>query len=1046
MHFARLSSLVEGQQVRVNVVRDVANANSVCVEPLTSDDWEILELNAGYLEEQILSQVACCSVGQVFPLWIYEKALISLKVTAINGAPQAQGVSRLVPDTEVIVAPKQRASAAAASSSSKKNGESESPLPMDTRVIYPLGGETAKEEHNQVWLNPYDFARLFWSQGLLVCVTTTTTAVNSPLDAASTEEEKSQRVEPTARVVVRASQSDLVPRSHARLSWNTMIAMALRPFSAVHLSPSTGTPAASVSAIKLFVSPRCKDFQWAQWAASRDPAEVVSDGSAVLVDDGADGSVRLELYAKKRPTATSSSSSSTPAAHRPSGGVFQTLSNVADGIVSASHVVSSANTTTNNNNNRAIAASDGRTTEERLESRLESGSFVLVGELVKLGTGAVSVVVVARPFDQVPSLCLPEPRLSSLAAVDSLVDDMVQHVEWCLVAPKAAAYLPLRIGGFGPLAILGGGIGAGKSSVLGAVARCMADRLVYTEILDCLSMGLERISRVKSTLSHVFSRCVRNQPSLLVLESLHALCPAVEDGDDSSPLRPAQISAILSSLLRSSCAPLCSVAVVASAPSLESVHASLQELHLCGLKRVIPALGYEARVAMITLLAKRFQMPPPLPNTTTSWDDAIASAARLTDGFAAGDLVQFLHRCERVSVEMFTEARKHSIPHSVQGIKLHESSAHWSDIGGLESVKGVLKQTLLWPTKYGRFFKGSPIKLPSGILLYGHTGTGKTLLANAAASECGLNFISVSGPELLSKYIGASEQAVRDVFRRATAAKPSVIVFDEFDSLAPRRGHDSTGVTDRVVNQLLTQLDGVESRVGVYVIGVTSRPDLIDPALLRPGRLDKLLFVGIPNDGERLEILQAICAKMKDVLAPDLDLEELSGRCVNFTGADLSALMANAQLLAVHESLEDTVKKKKKVNDDDGKGKEELNSAGEQGPQQQPNCWMSKGSGGDVTVAERLDAQRAMAQLTRRLAAASSSSSVLLAGEEDRRVVEPRRVEMSHILRALAELKPSISEVDRRKFDAIYGNFQASHRDADFRAGKDEGDVRQTLM
>lgn len=187
------------------------------------------------------------------------------------------------------------------------------------------------------------------------------------------------------------------------------------------------------------------------------------------------------------------------------------------------------------------------------------------------------------------------------------------------------------------------------------------------------------------------------------------------------------------------------------------------------------------------------------------------------------------------------------------------------------------------------------------MLLYGAPGTGKTLLAGAVAKESGMNFISIKGPELLSKYIGASEQAVRDVFQRAQAAKPCILFFDEFDSLAPRRGHDSTGVTDRVVNQLLTQLDGVEGLQGVYVLAATSRPDLIDPALMRPGRLDKALYCPPPDQEARLEILQALTSSL--ALATDVDLEQIAITTESFTGADLKALLYNAQLEAIHNHL-----------------------------------------------------------------------------------------------------------------------------------------------
>jgi peroxin-1 len=174
------------------------------------------------------------------------------------------------------------------------------------------------------------------------------------------------------------------------------------------------------------------------------------------------------------------------------------------------------------------------------------------------------------------------------------------------------------------------------------------------------------------------------------------------------------------------------------------------------------------------------------------------------------------------------------------------------------------------------------------------------------AGECGLNFISVKGPEILNKYIGASEKSVRDLFERAQAARPCVLFFDEFDSIAPKRGHDSTGVTDRVVNQFLTQMDGAEGLSGVYVLAATSRPDLIDPALLRPGRLDKSLLCDFPDLDDRIDILRALATKAKvsqDVLDSEDDLIDLGRRTEGFSGADLQALVSNAQLEAIHDAL-----------------------------------------------------------------------------------------------------------------------------------------------
>lgn len=230
----------------------------------------------------------------------------------------------------------------------------------------------------------------------------------------------------------------------------------------------------------------------------------------------------------------------------------------------------------------------------------------------------------------------------------------------------------------------------------------------------------------------------------------------------------------------------------------------------------------------------------------------------------------------------------------------------WSDVGGMENVKRAIMETIEMPLKHPQLF-ASGLKKRSGILLFGPPGTGKTLIAKAVATECGLNFMSVKGPELLNMYIGESEKNVRDVFKRARDAKPCVLFFDELDSLAPARGQgsDSGGVMDRVVSQLLTELDGMGSSSDVFVIGATNRPDLIDAGLLRPGRLDNCVYLGVSSErSSQLKICQALTRKF--TLAPTCSLERVVEHCpFTFTGADFYALCSDAILNAMKKKIAD---------------------------------------------------------------------------------------------------------------------------------------------
>ncbi|NXG03235.1 NVL protein, partial [Sakesphorus luctuosus] len=230
----------------------------------------------------------------------------------------------------------------------------------------------------------------------------------------------------------------------------------------------------------------------------------------------------------------------------------------------------------------------------------------------------------------------------------------------------------------------------------------------------------------------------------------------------------------------------------------------------------------------------------------------------------------------------------------------------WADVGALEDVREELTMAILAPVRNPEQFKALGLTTPAGVLLAGPPGCGKTLLAKAVANESGLNFISVKGPELLNMYVGESERAVRQVFQRARNSAPCVIFFDEVDALCPRRSDRESGASVRVVNQLLTEMDGLENRQQVFIMAATNRPDIIDPAILRPGRLDKTLYVGLPPPEDRLAILKTIT---KDGTRPPLDsdvsLEEIacSPYCDCYTGADLSALVREASICALRQEM-----------------------------------------------------------------------------------------------------------------------------------------------
>ncbi|WFD30031.1 Peroxisome biosynthesis protein pex1 [Malassezia sp. CBS 17886] len=581
--------------------------------------------------------------------------------------------------------------------------------------------------------------------------------------------------------------------------------------------------------------------------------------------------------------------------------------------------------------------------------------------------------------------------------------------------------------------LLCGPPGSGKTSLARAAGAQLArdPRLLYaTHHIDCAQFVEERMPLVRARFKEWLDLAAWHAPSLLVLDNVDQLVPA--DAENVDGTRSAVLAHALVSRIQAAVQDY-DVFVLATAESSSSAHPAL-----CA-----------ARVWTDTVSLK-----PPVKEARKELD-WIALTAN-TDGYHAGDLKvltqravhQATMRCLEtgtplaLTMEDFDKAQDGFTPLSLRGVKLEDSSTNWSDIGGLNETRQVLRETLEWPTKYAAIFANCPLRLRSGLLLYGYPGCGKTLLASAVAKECGLNFISVKGPEILNKYIGASEKSVRDLFERAQAAKPCVLFFDEFDSIAPKRGHDSTGVTDRVVNQMLTQMDGAEGLDGVYVLAATSRPDLIDSALLRPGRLDKSLLCGMPSRADRLDILRAISCSVH--VDPSVDLASWADRTDGFSGADLQALLYNAHLETINEVVHGGQPRAHGATAAGGSAAEGNTAADGVAAADVQFLAVTPGDQGDgkMSGAQRRALLDRLARMTSAETSPDSPSPALASSTAERTLVLPR-----HLDSALRTTRPSVPADEVRRLTKVYSSF-AGDRDDSFPDGAPSNEIggRMSLM
>ncbi|ORY27869.1 P-loop containing nucleoside triphosphate hydrolase protein [Naematelia encephala] len=912
----------EGTVLDISVIHNPIKAKSVSVTPLTSDDWEILEQHANYLENNLLSQLRAAQKGQLLDVWVMGRTKIRIRVDETNPASTNTSAVLVHADTEIFVAPRPRDSGSKAQVEKPQLIDSPS-ASTSKRTINT--SKKSKEKGMKLRLVPQRVATQWGEPNL----------APAQLEAAGSEKVGLCSAETLDRVKKKLGRKEKDEAVFVKLTQSLKGKEKAQADKVVASEKSKEVPEQNEEIVEVFL------VSWEEMPAG---CVVLTGKANADWQDWAD--VRIHSAAPRR-------------------------------------------------------------------GRLKS----------------------AKSNE---SLLTNPPPSRHLTGIDDLVADATAYLHRC---NSTSIHRPL---------LLTGNKGSGKTSISRRIGEALeADRQLLADILyeDVTRLDPDaRISTTKEQMTSWLEEASRRRPCLLILDGLDSLLLVENE------LTPSQHPAILADHFARTFTPSnipSGVLVLATATSTVDLHPVLNQKHVFGETLKILVKNKEKRRAILESLIEEQESVLQTTTSLTNGNDLqsdvdLVLLSSNTEGYSPADLVDLVSGAVQQALirtshdepqhvqlgnEDFALALAAFTPTSLRGVSLQKSDVQWRDIGGLREPKRVLRETLEWPTKYAQIFAASPLRLRSGILLYGYPGSGKTMLASAVAKECGLNFISVKGPEILNKYIGASEKAVRDLFERATGAKPCVLFFDEFDSIAPRRGHDSTGVTDRVVNQLLTEMDGAQGLDGVYVLAATSRPDLIDPALLRPGRLDKSILCDMPNYEDRVEILGAVSDKLN--LSPSVDLGAIATATEGFSGADLQAVIYNAHLAVVHASISVSVQEEelKILAKSKGKGK---GKAKENGHVQPPLAYRQVNP-----TEEGLSPAQKSAMSARIEAIVANSDANSKSPQSVSRHDPPKAViEHLHLTQSLASTRPSVSLNDRARLERIYRSFVA-----DREGGMQNGDL-----
>ncbi len=529
------------------------------------------------------------------------------------------------------------------------------------------------------------------------------------------------------------------------------------------------------------------------------------------------------------------------------------------------------------------------------------------------GVGKVTertVVEISERLAAAGEIAVPSVTYEDIGGLKEEIERIREMVELPLKHPE----LFRRVGIDPPKGVLlYGPPGCGKTLIAKAVANESGAHFISIQGPEIMS---KFYGESEKRLREIFEEAQRNAPSIIFIDEIDSIAPKREEVTGEVERRVvAQLLSLMDGLQGRG-----EVIVIGATNRPDALDPAL---------RRPGRFDREIEIGVPTVEGRKEILQIHTRNMPLAKDVDLDELARITHGFVGADLAALCREAamaalrrylpeidldqemiptevlEKIEVQMrdFREALKVVQPSALREVRLEVPDVRWDDIGGLEEVKRELIEVVEWPLKYPESFSRLGLTPPRGVLLYGPPGCGKTLLAKAVATESEANFIAVKGPEIMSKWVGESEKAIREIFRKARQAAPCIIFMDEIDAIVPIRGmgYGDSRVTERVISQLLTEMDGMQMLKDVVVIGATNRPDILDPAVMRPGRLERLVYVPPPDYGGRLEILKVHTRRMP--LAEDVDLADIARRTEGYSGADLEAVVREAGLQALREDI-----------------------------------------------------------------------------------------------------------------------------------------------